>query len=112
MGIEINIRDVGDIKVVDLQGDLDTMTAPDCQKTLVSVIEEGAKKIILNGEKLNYMSSAGLRVILLIAKKMNSDNGTLKLCCLNDAVNDVFEMSGFSGFLNIVKSEAEAFDSI
>ena len=109
--MEIQSRDVKDVKIVDLVGDLDTNTASQCETYLKKVIDDGAKKVLLNLEKLDFMSSAGLRVSLVTGKLLKSVGGSLRVCNLNETIQEIFEMSGFITILNVTKTEQEALDS-
>ena len=106
--MEILIRDVNDVKIVDLNGNLDTITAPDVEKVFNKTIDNGAKNILINFQRLEYISSAGLRILLTLAKKMMGIGGKLKLCSLNETAQEVFDMSGFSTIFKIHSSEKEA----
>ena len=110
--MDVIIRDAGDVKVVGVEGDLDTNTAPDAEQHLNQMIDDGAVKIVLNLEKLEYTSSAGLRVLLSTAKKLRAVSGVLRICCLNETVEEVFEISGFDTILNVFATEAEALEGI
>ena len=104
-------NDIDGVKVVRFDGDLDTNTSPDAEALLNGLIAEGADKIVINFEKLNYVSSAGLRIFLSTAKKLKRSEGALALCCLNETVQEVFEISGFIAILNVLNSEEEALAS-
>ena len=106
--MEINVRESGSVKIVDLQGDLDTNTAPEAESYLKDVIERGSLKVLLNLQKLEYTSSAGLRVFLSTAKQLQTREGTLRVCCLNETVDEIFDISGFTTILNVSKTEEEA----
>ncbi len=106
--MEMSIRDVNDLKVIDLEGDLDTNTAPAAELYLKDVIESGSLKVLLNLQKLEYTSSAGLRVFLSTAKQLQAKEGTLRVCCLNETVDEIFDISGFTTILNVSKTEEEA----
>jgi anti-sigma B factor antagonist len=106
--MEINKRESGAVKSVVLNGNLDTNTAPDAEDHLTSLMEEGSSKILINLENLDYISSAGLRVFLATAKQLKSTSGELRLCHLNETVQEIFDMSGFSTILNVSKTESEA----
>lgn len=84
-----------------LVGRLDTTTSPTLANEIQAVYDKGADKIILNIEKLDYVSSAGLRVILSTQKKMNSINGTLIIRHPKEMVTEVFEATGFCDILTI-----------
>lgn len=109
--MEIKIREIDDVKIVDLQGDLDTNTASNCEAQLMKIIDDGTKKVLLNLMELDFMSSAGLRVSLATAKRLQSMGGTLRVCCLNETVQEIFEMSGFISILNVTKTEQESLDA-
>ncbi len=82
-----------------LEGRLDTMTAPELEAELKTALD-GADSLTLDCEKLDYISSAGLRV-LLSAHKIMSGKGGMKLTHVNDVVQEVFEVTGFSDILTI-----------
>ena len=108
--MQINSRDAGEIKVVELDGNLDGITSPDAQNHLDALINGGANKILVSFEKVNYVSSAGLRVLLVTAKQLRSKGGDLRLCSLNRNVQEVFDISGFSSILSLHGSEGEALE--
>ncbi len=89
-----------DILNVTLEGRLDTNTAPELEKSLNNSIE-GIKTININFENLTYVSSAGLRVLLIFHKKMTECKGSLYILKPTDEVMEVFDITGFSTFLNI-----------
>ncbi len=82
-----------------LEGRLDTSTAPELEKALRDSLD-GVTKLVLDFEKLEYISSAGLRV-LLAAQKIMAKQGAMKITHVNELVNEVFEVTGFSDMLTI-----------
>lgn len=82
-----------------LTGRLDTMTAPELENEISSLLPT-ADSLTLDMEKLEYISSAGLRVILKTQKAMEKKSG-LKLIRVPEAVKEVFDITGFSDFLTI-----------
>ncbi|MBQ8913182.1 MAG: STAS domain-containing protein [Lachnospiraceae bacterium] len=82
-----------------LDGRLDTTTAPDLEKSVKESIE-GVENLIYNFEKLEYISSAGLRVLLSSQKIMNKQ-GSMVVKGSSDEVKEIFEVTGFSDILNI-----------
>ena len=82
-----------------LEGRLDTMTAPDLEKELKESLE-GVTSLKFDFEKLDYISSAGLRVLLSAQKIMNRQ-GEMKLTGVNETVMEIFEVTGFSDILTI-----------
>ena len=85
--------------ILKVEGRLDTTTAPALEKT-VNEVCENAKELVLNLEKLAYISSAGLRVLLAAQKKMNQQ-GSMKLIRVCQEVMDILEMTGFADILVI-----------
>lgn len=97
----LNIRKErdGELLTVYAEGRLDTTTAPDLAKELEREYEN-TEKLVLDFEKLEYISSAGLRV-LLGAQKVMSERGSMVVTNVNDLVGEVFEVTGFSDILTI-----------
>ena len=95
----IEIKRNAEETIIELVGRLDTTTAPALDKTINSDIE-GTKNLILDFKSLEYISSAGLRVLLSAQKKMQKI-GSMKVTNVCDEVFEVFEMTGFSDILTI-----------
>ena len=95
----IEIKRNSDQTVIELVGRLDTTTAPALDKTIRDDIAD-TKNLVLDIKKLEYISSAGLRVLLGAQKKMKNI-GTMKVINVCEEVMDVFEMTGFADILNI-----------
>ena len=106
--MEITMRDVNDVKVVQIEGDLDTGSSPEAQKQLDQLREKGVKKILLDMAKLDFISSAGLRVLLATAQELKQGGGDFRVCSLNEAVKEVFDLSGFSTLLMVLENEETA----
>ena len=99
--MEINKTINGDACEIALVGKLDTSTAPELEAVLQEVLPN-TKKLDFDFSKLDYLSSAGLRV-LLNAQKTMSKQGVMVIHHPNDTVMDVFDMTGFSSILTIVE---------
>lgn len=82
-----------------VEGRLDTITAPELEKELNESLE-GVTSLIFDLKKLDYVSSAGLRVLLSAQKKMNKQ-GEMKLIHVNETIMEIFEVTGFSDILTI-----------
>ena len=87
--------------VFKLHGRLDSNTAMGFEQKLFECMENGTQRMILDFQELDYISSAGLRVILKATKNLKSGEGKLVLCAMQDYVKEVFEISGFYSFLPI-----------
>ena len=105
--MQFSTRTTNDIQIAAIAGSLDSATAPEAQKSLDAVVA-GAKKVLLDFSQLDYISSAGLRVLLGAAKQLRASGGRLGMFGLNQSVREVFEISGFASILPIYPSEAEA----
>ena len=86
--------------VVKVVGRLDTNTAPELEKAIADETKS-VKVINFDFEGLDYISSAGLRVVLMLHKTMSGNGGKFIVSHPKDEVMEVFDMTGFSGFLNI-----------
>ena len=109
--MEITTTETGDVSVLDIQGHLDTNTSPEAETAINALIDAGTSKILIDFGALEYISSAGLRVLLATAKKLKAAGGDLKICGLNDTVQEVFDISGFSSILAVSANREEALAS-
>lgn len=110
--MEINTRVENEIYIVDFVGNLDTNTAPDAENQLTQLMDQGVKKIVINFDKLDFITSAGLRVFLAASKRIKSEEGDIRICNLNETVQEVFDISGFSTILNVFGSLEQTLESI
>ena len=106
--MKLQTRDTADVKIVDCEGELDTNTVRDAEARLNGLLEDGAQKILVNFERLDFVSSAGLRILLATAKRLTGADSSLKISDLNETVHEVFEISGFITILSVYKTEEEA----
>ena len=96
------------VTLLAMEGNLDTNTSVDAQDHINGLIDDGAAKLVVDFEKVDFVSSAGLRVLLATAKKLGGVGGSLRICGLNEAVNEVFEISGFSTILDVFPTRDDA----
>ena len=89
------------IVVLSLRGRLDSNTSDDFEKILLAKVHEGETRLVLDFKELDYISSAGLRVLLKATKELKTTSGQICLCSIRDYIREVFDMSGFSSFLPI-----------
>lgn len=95
----INKNVEGALMTISLEGRLDTTTAPQLEAELKNSIN-GIQSLIMDFEKLEYLSSAGLRVLLSAQKVMNKQ-GKMVIHNVNDTIQEIFEITGFSDILTI-----------
>lgn len=108
--MEVSTRAQGDVTIVAIAGSLDSLTSPQAQQALDAVVAQGARKIAVDCRALDYISSAGLRVLLGLAKQLGAKGGALRTFGLNQSVNEVFEISGFSTIFTVLPGEQEALE--
>lgn len=97
--MKIDTKKDGNSLLINLEGRLDTNTFQDLEKVTDNM--DGIKKITFDFEKLDYISSAGLRVLLTCQKKMNNISGTMIIKNVKEEIQEVFDMTGFSDILTI-----------
>ncbi|MFZ2655695.1 MAG: anti-sigma factor antagonist [Victivallales bacterium] len=107
----INQRKEGDVTILQVQGRLDSTTAQDADRSLATLIGGGTLEVVLDLSGLEYVSSAGLRVFLSAAKRMKQAHGKLALASPAPQVKQVLDIAGFSTFLPIFATMAEAVGS-
>ncbi len=96
------------VTVIKIEGSLDTQTSTEAQQELDRIVDDGARKLLIDFAELAYISSAGLRVLLATAKKLSAEQGEMRMCNMNDVVNEVFEVSGFSTIFKVFQTDSEA----
>jgi len=93
MNLEQERRD--DILILRPSGRLDSNSSPELERVVAEQREAGTQRVVFDLSALDYISSAGLRVVLLAGKKLRASKGKLVLVGLSDMVREVFDMSGF-----------------
>ncbi len=110
--MEITEKNLPAMTVVSISGRLDAVTSGEAEKKIGQVLEKGQSKILISLSGLDYISSAGLRILLVAAKKARQHNITIALCDLNSKVREVFDLSGFSSIFTIFESEQAALEKL
>ncbi len=100
------------ILILRVIGRLDSSTSKMMEERLLPIIDSGEGRLVIELSQLDYISSAGLRVFLLAAKRMGNTNGRMILCSLKNAVKQVFDIAGFSTFLTLAGSTEEAINNL
>ena len=99
-----------DISIFRLNGRLDSNTSPEFEGRILETLENGSNKLIIDFEALEYISSAGLRVVNKTLRQLKTNEGKLILCSMQDYVKEVFEIAGFDSFIPIVSDMDEALE--
>jgi stage II sporulation protein AA (anti-sigma F factor antagonist) len=110
--MEIAEERVGEALSVALIGRLDALTSKAVEQQILKRIDEGQRRLVIDLERLDYISSVGLRVLLLTAKRLKSGNGTVVVCSLQPSIRQVFDIAGFTALFQIVGTRAEALQQI
>lgn len=106
--MQLSCEDADEVKIAAIQGQINGSNAGELEEALLALLAKGANKVVLDFGQVNYISSAGLRVVLLVAKKMTAAAGVLVLCGMQQGVFEVFEMCGFVDILTIVDTRDTA----
>lgn len=85
----------GRVLVVAPVGRIDSTTSEALERVLTQALDEGERQLVVDFGGVSYISSVGLRVLLIVAKRLRAGHGTLVLCALGDAVRQVFDLAGF-----------------
>ncbi|MDX9820459.1 MAG: STAS domain-containing protein [Syntrophales bacterium] len=106
--MDVKIRKEKGAAVVSPVGRIDTVTAPEFERTLTGLIAEGETRLVLDLQGVDYISSAGLRCILAAAKLLKPKSGVLVFAALQGPVKDVISISGFASLFKICDTPEEA----
>ncbi|GAB0150300.1 MULTISPECIES: STAS domain-containing protein [Marichromatium] len=109
--MELAVQQTPSAQIIALRGRLDTLTAPSYEARALALIDDGATRIVLDLAGLTYISSAGLRSLIVTAKALQQQGGVLLLASLTGNVRDVFEMAGLDAIFKTYDSVATALDA-
>ncbi len=98
------------LSIITLDGFVDAHTAPQFEKAIQSEIDAGRNRIIVNCEKLNYISSAGLGVFMSFVEEVREIGGDIKICGLAPKVKHTFDILGFQDIFDMVDDQASAIE--
>lgn len=103
--VDMKIEKKGNVLILKLRGRLDAISSPAAEKKVFECINGGEKNILLDFEGVDYLSSAGMRMLLSTTKRLKGLSGKLILCSINQNVLDVLKMSGFDHVLELCDNE-------
>jgi anti-sigma B factor antagonist len=95
--MEINVKSIGQVTVVEISGDIDSNTAPQAQERVLPLVQPGSK-ILLDMSDVEYMSSAGLRMLLSMYRQLSRGDGGIVLVGLSEEIKDTMSVTGFLNF--------------
>jgi len=96
------------VSVIHLEGYLDAHTAPQFERVIQSEVDAGRYRLVVDCEKLTYISSAGLGVFMGFVEEVREQGGDIKICGLSPKVRQVFDILGFAEFYDICETCASA----
>lgn len=110
--LKIVIEETGEKRIMRIEGRIDATSAPILEQKISALMDEGHKRFLLDFSKVDYLSSAGMRVLLSATKKLKVKEGELALCSMHEEVMEIIKMAGFERILSIYRTEKEAFAAL
>jgi anti-anti-sigma factor len=110
--MDISQTKLNEAIVLKLEGRLDTNTASIFEEKLMGLIDDNENRIVVDFSQLDFISSSGLRVLLLAGKKLKTTNGKLGLCSLQSHIKEVFDVAGFTMLFSMFPDQEEAVKKI
>ena len=110
--MEITEERRADLLILRVIGKLDASTSKALEVKILPLIASSQGKLVVDLSQLDYISSSGLRVFLLAAKRMDAAKGQMIICSLKDSVKQIFDIAGFSSFLTLAGSTEEAIKNL
>ena len=108
IGLEIGLDEIDKVVILRLDGRLDAATAPILDRKIHALVNDGHVQIALDFSYVDYLSSAGMRVLLSESRSLHAKQGTFTLFSLSSEVEEVLKMAGFDRILHIFPTEKEA----
>ena len=112
MSITVNWQRKDGVLIGTLEGRIDGSNAAEFRSALESGIKAGDNTLILDFENVSFISSAGLRVGLVIARKFNEPGKNFSVCTLSEPVREVVAVSGFDQLISVYESQAQAIKAL
>lgn len=106
--MQIKEKNVADVVVCLVEGEINIDTSPDVRKTFDKLINKQNKKVILNFEKLNYIDSSGLATLIEMLQRLKRIDGKLRICSISDKIKSIFEITKLEKLFEIFPTEQEA----
>ena len=112
MDLNINVRDKGDARIIDLTGEVDAYTSSRFREVMVELIDDGNIRLIVSMAKVEYIDSSGLGALVGGLKRISEKDGKIVLVCDQPQVLKVFEITGLEKVFPIFPSESEAIEAV
>lgn len=113
MDIKVNVREAqGQTYVVDLNGEIDVYTSPKVKDVIGDLIDKGHYNLVINLEKVRYIDSTGLGVLIGGLKRVREHGGTVNLVCTNPQIKKIFDITGLVKIFGIYDDEDAAMKAL
>jgi stage II sporulation protein AA (anti-sigma F factor antagonist) len=106
--MNITFEKIGQVLLVAPEGKISSVNAAQAEADIMARVTAGERDLLLDMGKLDYISSAGLRVVLLVAKKLKQSGGVLVLYAMQSQIREVFDISGFLNILTVTETREQA----
>ena len=106
--MEMTNREAGGVTIVSFEGKLDTNTCPEAEAHIKDLLDRGIKKLLVDFKSLDFVSSAGLRVLMVASREIKGLSQSIGVCELSPIMQEIFEISRFSFVLDIFGTLDEA----
>jgi anti-sigma B factor antagonist len=110
INFQIRCKNITGVAVLYLKGHLDAHQVARFEKELTRLIKEGHFNILINGQDLNYITSAGMGIIMGYIDEVREKGGDIKLCSLSERVYETFDLVGFTEIYDFVPDEQAAIE--
>lgn len=107
----ITVSEFNDVRLIEVVGRLDGDSSPEMGRSLDQIIDQGHRKLVLDLGSVDYISSAGLREIVRVFKRVQQDSGDLRIANPSDPVMAVMELAGLDSMLQIYQTRTAAINS-
>ena len=109
MNLKMNTRSIGnEASIIDLEGEVDVYTAPQLKQQIITLLDGGVKRVVINLSSVEYLDSTALGVLIGGLKRLRERDGTLDLICPNPRIRRIFEITGLDKIFDIYSTEADA----
>jgi anti-sigma B factor antagonist len=96
------------VVILGVQGRLDASNADTVEQRLLALIAAGERRLVIDCAQLDYISSAGLRVLLVAAKRLTATGGNIVVAALKEPIKEIFDIAGFAALFRVYRSQDEA----
>ncbi len=103
--MEIIGKKIDSVSIISLGGRLDANASGELEQKLNALVEADEVRLVVSLEKLDYISSSGLRVLLAVLKSVRKREGDIKLACMKPSIKEVFDIAGFSQLFSVYDLE-------